>query len=218
MSPWLIYANDCVRSRNRGQTSPNFVDSLRLPDRFEHRTRTSALAYDWVAPIYNWFAEENDIADPQDAKAFCCEPGWLYPAERRMSSGHLPNCLEPANKRHSRSSAQVIAAQLCRGLTTCAIRQQYLTGCVLSPGIAIPRYIRIIIQTEHGPSGSARSWPQTRSTTEATLHQVLQENLKTLLSQVEAETVAGLQELVTVEGIESDCAREKGGARCIVVV
>jgi hypothetical protein len=53
------------------------------------------LAYDWVAPIYNWFTEEYDIADPQDAKAFCCAPGWLYPAERRMSSGHLPNCLEP---------------------------------------------------------------------------------------------------------------------------
>jgi hypothetical protein len=59
---------------------------------------------------------------------------------------------------------------------------------------------------------------QTRSTTEATLYQVVQEHLETLLAQVEAETVAGLRELVKAEGIESDCAREKGGARCIVAV
>jgi hypothetical protein len=82
------------------------VDSLRLPDRFEHRTRTSALAYDWVAPIYDWFTEEYDIADPQDAKVFRCEPGWLYLAERRMSSGHLPNCLEPAKTGLTRISSK----------------------------------------------------------------------------------------------------------------
>jgi hypothetical protein len=62
------------------------------------------LAFDWVAPIYDWFTEEYDIADPQDAKAFRCEPGWLYLAERRMSSGHLPNCLEPATSGISKSS------------------------------------------------------------------------------------------------------------------
>jgi hypothetical protein len=64
------------------------------------------LAYDWVAPIYDWFTEEYDIADPQDAQAFRCEPGWLYLAERQMSSGHLPNCLEPATCGHLKVTTQ----------------------------------------------------------------------------------------------------------------
>jgi len=59
---------------------------------------------------------------------------------------------------------------------------------------------------------------QTQSITEATLYLVLQERLKTFLAQVEAETVAGLPELVKAAGIQSDCARKKGGARWFVAV